>query len=389
MDVNYQDPDHIRDYRDVLRRFVAKEMPREAAAEWDRTDTYPTEVVEMLAGLGVMGLTIPEEHGGAGRDIYATMVVIEELCKRSTAIAAPFIMATCYGGMNIVESGSAQQKRDLLPGLAKGEILFAYGLTEPDVGADLASVKTRVERRGDKLIVNGAKRFCTGARHADFIYTLACSDPEAPRYENLSLVLVPRDSAGIEISDISTIGQRGVGTTDVHFDDVEVAAENIVGGEAGWNRGWAMLAGPTLDVEKLEVAAMALGVGEGAIEDAWQYAQERVQFGKPIAAQQAIRHSLARCRTQLLAARLMLYHAAGMADRNEPCSVETSMAKLFVCQEVQEVTIACQRILGAYGCVTGSDMDRYVREALVFPIAGGSTEIQLNNIANRMGLPRA
>ncbi len=150
-----------------------------------------------------------------------------------------------------------------------------------------------------------------------------------------------------------------------------------------------MLAGPTLDVEKLEVAAMALGVGEGAIEDAWQYAQERVQFGKPIAAQQAIRHSLARCRTQLLAARLMLYHAADLANRNEPCTVESSMAKLFVCQEVQEVVLACQRVLGAYGCMTGSDMDRYVREALVFPIAGGSTEIQLNNIANRMGLPKA
>jgi len=315
--------------------------------------------------------------------------VIEELCKRSTAISGPYIMATCYGGMNIVESGSEAQKQELLPKLATGEILFAYGLTEPNVGADLASVRTRVERRDGKLVVNGTKRFCTGAKYADYIYTLARSDAEAGRYKNLSLILVPRDSAGIEITDISTIGQRGVGTTDVHFDEVEVPVENIVGGEAGWNNGWSMLAGPTLDVEKLEVAAMALGVGEGAIEDAWQYAQDRVQFGKPIAAQQAIRHSLARCRTQMFAARLMLYNAAGMADRNEKCTVETSMAKLFVCQEVQEVVLACQRIVGAYGCVTGSDMDRYVREALVFPIAGGSTEIQLNNIANRMGLPKS
>jgi alkylation response protein AidB-like acyl-CoA dehydrogenase len=384
-----REPEHISEYRDVLQRFVEKEMPRDAAAEWDRTDTYPRDVVEKLAGLGVMGLTIPEEYGGAGRDIYATMVVIEELCKRSTAISGPYIMATCYGGMNIVESGSEAQRKELLPKLANGEILFAYGLTEPDVGADLASVKTRVEQRDGKLIVNGSKRFCTGAKYADYIYTLARSDNDAGRYKNLSLVLVPRNSPGIEVTEIETIGQRGVGTTDVHFDDVEIPVENIVGGEAGWNNGWSMLAGPTLDVEKLEVAAMALGVGEGAMEDAWQYAQERVQFGKPIAAQQAIRHSLARCRTQLLAARLMLYHAAGMADRNEPCTVETSMAKLFVCQEVQEVVLACQRIFGAYGCVTGSDMDRYMREALVFPIAGGSTEIQLNNIANRMGLPRS
>ena len=383
-----REPEHIQQYRDVLQRFVENEMPRDAAAEWDRTDTYPREVIEKLARLGVMGLTIPEEYGGAGRDIYATMVVIEELCKRSTAISGPYIMSTCYGGMNIVESGSDAQKKDLLPKLANGEILFAYGLTEPDVGADLASVKTRAEMRGDTLVVNGSKRFCTGAKYADYIYTLVRSDPDAPRYRNLSLILIPKTSPGIEITEIATIGQRGVGTTDVHFDNVEVPVENIVGGEAGWNNGWSMLAGPTLDVEKLEVAAMALGVGEGAMEDAWQYAQERVQFGKPISAQQSIRHTLARCRTQLLAARLMLYHAAGMADRNEPCTVETSMAKLFVCQEVQEVVLACQRVFGAYGCVTGSDMDRYMREALVFPIAGGSTEIQLNNIANRLGLQK-
>jgi alkylation response protein AidB-like acyl-CoA dehydrogenase len=196
------EPEHIREYRDVLQRFVENEMPREAAAEWDRTDTYPREIVEKLAELGVMGLTIPEEYGGMGRDIVATMVVIEELCKRSTAISGPFIMATCYGGMNIVESGSEQQKQKLLPKLARGEILFAYGLTEPDVGADLASVKTRVERRGDKLVVNGTKRFCTGARYADYIYTLGCSDPDGARYKNLSLVLVPCESDGIEITDI-------------------------------------------------------------------------------------------------------------------------------------------------------------------------------------------
>ncbi len=364
-------------------------MPRDAAAEWDRTDTYPRGVVEKLAALGVMGLTIPEEFGGVGRDVYATMVVIEELCKRSTAISGPFIMATCYGGMNIVESGSDAQKATLLPKIAAGEILFAYGLTEPDVGADLASVKTRVEMQREGLVLNGTKRFCTGARHANFIYTLARSGPEEERYRNLTLLLVPKDAAGVAITDIGTIGQRGVGTTDVHFDDVQVPIDNIVGGEDGWNKGWPMLVGPTLDVEKLEVAAMALGVGEGAMADAWDYAQQRIQFGKPIAAQQAIRHSLARCRTQLLAARLMLYHAAGMADRNEDCTVETSMAKLFACQQVQEVVLACQRIFGAYGCVSGSDMDRYMREALVFPIAGGSTEIQLNNIANRLGLPRS
>jgi alkylation response protein AidB-like acyl-CoA dehydrogenase len=172
------------------------------------------------------------------------------------------------------------------------------------------------------------------------------------------------------------------------FDDVRVSIDQILGGREQINRGWNALAGPTLSVERLEVAAMALGIGEAALADAWQYSTERQQFGKAICSHQAIRHSLANCKTKMWAARLMLYNAVEMAARGELCDVETSMTKLFVCQEVQEVTLACQRIMGAYGCVAGGDMERYVREALVFPIAGGSTEIQLNNIANRSGLPR-
>ena len=199
---------------------------------------------------------------------------------------------------------------------------------------------------------------------------------------------MPREAPGVSITSIETIGMRGPGTTDVIFEDVRLPIENVVGGKPGWNCGWEKLAGPALDVEKLEVAAMALGVAEGALDDAWRYSQDRVQFGKPIAAHQAIRHALADARTKLLAARLMLYQGAALADRDAPCSVETSMAKLFVCQVAQEVALASQRVLGAYGCVRGADIERQVREALVFPIAGGSTEIQLNNIANRLGLPR-
>jgi alkylation response protein AidB-like acyl-CoA dehydrogenase len=386
-DIN-NEPEHIVMLRDALRRFVENEMPRDKVAEWDKCDELPKDVLKKLAELGVMGLTFTAAHGGTGRDIYATMVVIEELSKRSTAVSSPYIMSACYAGMNLHESGSDEQKESLLPGVSTGDIRFAYGLTEPDVGADLASVKTNARLEGDKLIVNGSKRFCTGAQHAQYIYTLLNSDRDAPKYKNLSIVLIPTDAKGISITPIDAISQRGPGTTDVHFDNVSVDIDQVLGGREQLNRGWNALAGPTLSVERLEVAAMALGIGEAALADAWQYSTERQQFGKPICSHQAIRHSLANCKTKLYAARLSLYNAVALADNDQPCDIESSMAKLFVCQAAQEVTLACQRIMGAYGCVSGGDMERYVRETLVFPIAGGSTEIQLNNIANRSGLPR-
>ena len=396
--MNVSEPKHITLLRETIREFVAREATREDAFRWDRDDCLPRETIAKLADLGVMGLTIPEEYGGAGRDIHAAMAVIEELTKSSTAIVGPFIMAACYGGMNILESGSEEQKRDLLPKLARGEVLFAYGLTEPEVGADLASAQTRARLEpspdGDTVVINGAKRFCTGATYADYILTLARSEPtdgeEARRYQNLNLILVPGEAPGLSATSIDAIGQRGLGTYDVTFDNVRVPAEQILGGRSQWNLGWDALAREALDVEKLEVAAMALGIGEAAMEDAWNYSQERVQFGVPICAHQAIRHKLARAKTQLHAARLVLYNAADMATRGESVAVESSMAKYFVCEAVQEVVLISQRVMGAYGCVRGpgSEMERYVREALVLPIAGGSSDIQLNNIANRLKLPR-
>ncbi len=382
------EPEHIVALRDMLQNFVEKEMPRDTVARWDRDDELPAAVLENLAALGVMGVTFPEQYGGIGRDIYAAMVVIEELSKRSIAVAAPYIMSTCYAGMNLLESGSEEQKRSMLPLVAQGKLRFAYGLTEPDVGADLAAVKTKAQVDGNELVVSGAKRFCTGAQHADYIYTLAKSDSTAPRYQNLTIVLIPVAAQGLSIEPIDAIGQRGPGTTDVFLDEVRVSVEMILGGASQLNKGWNALAGSTLSVERLEVAAMALGIGEAALADAWIYSQDRHQFGKPICAHQAVRHHLAKAKTQLMACRLMLYNVASMANADLPCDAESSMAKLFVCQEVQEVVLSCQRVMGAYGCVSGSDMERYVREALVFPIAGGSTEIQLKNIANRFGLPR-
>jgi alkylation response protein AidB-like acyl-CoA dehydrogenase len=181
---------------------------------------------------------------------------------------------------------------------------------------------------------------------------------------------------------------KGGGTFDVSFSDVEVPAANIVGGEEGWNDGWAKLAGAGLDIEKTEVAAMALGIARAAVNDAWTYAQERVQFGKPICAIQSIRHMLAEVKTKLEACRLMTYNAAALVDAHRPAAVETSMAKLFVCDTARDIVLTCQQVMGAYGYVRDFDMERYVRDILVMPILGGSSAIQKNNIANRLKLPR-
>ncbi len=384
----FQEPEHIAILRDTVRRFVDNEMPRELAQAWDRDDHYPRDVFAKLCELGVAGLTVPEEFGGAGRDITATMVVIEELARRSMAVAVPYIMCACYGGMNIDEVGSAAQKQALLPKLAAGELLFAYGITEPDAGSDVASVRTSARREGNlgSVVINGAKRFCSGANIADYIYAVVKSDADAPRYENLSLVLIPTDAPGITIEPQNAMGIKGASTCDVTFEDVEVPAENIVGGEDGWNTGWQKIVGPGLDVEKIEVAALALGVAAAAVDDAWEYAQERKQFGKPVSAFQSIRHMLADCKTKLQACRLMTYHAAWLLDQKKPASVETSMAKLFVCDTGKDIVLTCQQVMGAYGYIKDFDMERYVRESLVMPIFGGSSAIQKNNIANRLRL---
>lgn len=374
--------------RRTLRRFVEQEMPRELAQRWDRENHFPRDVFAKLAALGVVGLTIPEEYGGAGRDIVSCMVTIEELARRSSAIAVPYIMAACYAGMNILECGTEEQKRTLLPRIAAGEMLFAYGFTEPDVGSDLASVRTHAERRGDRVVVNGAKRFCSGADIAGYIYTLVNSGRDLPRYRNLSLVLIPPDTPGVTITPIDSMGLKGASTTDVTFDDVEIPFSDVVGGEERWNAAWELLVGPGLDTEKLEVAALALGVAEAAVADAWEYSQQRTQFGKPICTIQSIRHMLADCQTRLHACRLVMVQAAWLADRRLPCRAETSMAKLFVCDTAKEVVLTCQSVLGAYGYVKGFDMERYVRESLLMPIIGGSSMIQKNNIANALGLPR-
>ena len=378
------EPEHIGVLRETLRRFVAAEMPAEKRQQWDREHRFPRELFAKLAALGVCGLTIDEAHGGAGRDLVAAVAVIEELCRGGSFAAGPF-----NGGMNIGENGSEEQKRALLPRLARGELLFAYGLSEPDVGGDLASVRTtaRISADGRSIVLNGSKRWCTGAEFADFIYCLVRTGPDDARYQNLSFVLVDPKGPGITVSPIEHMNLRYTLSSDVSFDDAPVPIENLVGGPSAIGRGWKMLVGRALDVEKLEITAVTFGIAQAAVEEAWAYAQQRVQFGKPIGAHQVIRHALVDARTRLEACRHMLYHAAWLAQEGRPCGVETSMAKLFVAETGVQIALACQRVMGAYGLSEGHDMERNVRDLLGMPIVGGSSEMQRNNLARRWGLP--
>lgn len=372
--------------RETLLRFMEREMPLDLVRQWDRDNHFPAEIHRKLADLGLMGLTVPEEFGGGGRDVRATVMVIEMLCGRSMAVGGPYIQSACYAGLNLAEVASERQKAELLPRVVEDGMIFAYGISEPDVGADVSSVRTTGRVDGDRLVINGAKRFCSGATIAEYIYTLVRTGPREDRRRNLTLVLVPTSAEGLVFEAQDALGLKGTGTYDVTFADVAVPMDNVVGEAAGWNNAWSMLAGPGLDIEKIEVAAMALGIASAAVDEAWAYAQEREQFGQPISGFQAIRHTLAEAKTRIHACRVVTYDAADKLDRGENASLETSMAKLFVCDTARDIVLDCQQVLGAYGYIKEFDMERHVRDILVMPILGGSSAIQKNNICNMLKL---
>ena len=200
------------------------------------------------------------------------------------------------------------------------------------------------------------------------------------------MILAPIDTPGITRQVLTHRNLTYSHSFDVNFEDVRLPAENILGGRKAWNQGWRALAGRSLDVEKVEVAAMTFGLAQAAVDEAWEYAQQRQQFGKPISGHQAVRHELVQARTQLQACRHMLYHAAWMVNQDRPASVETSMAKLFVADVGVEIGLVCQRVLGAYGLSEEFDMAQTVMDLIGMPIVGGSSHMQKNNIANRLGL---
>jgi len=385
----FDDQEDLELFRESVMKFLDRECTVENIARWEAEDKIPRSVLAGMAELGILGLTVPEEYGGLGIDVSTMCVVMEELAARWSGLASLYNMSVGYGSLNMVYKGTQGQKQRFLPGLVSGETLFAYGLSEPEVGGDLASVKTRAERRGDKIVINGAKRWISGANLGDYMLTLLRSGDADQRYRNLSFVIIPLDARGVSWNVTRCMGMHGVPTCDVHLDNVEVDADMILGGDEAWNNGWSMLAGPSLEIEKLAPTFIALGIAKAAVAEAWQYSQERVQFGKAICTHQAVRHVLSDVQTKLKAARLMAYDAAAKVNASEPSAIDTCMAKLFVSETAKEIVLSCQQyVMGAYGYAEGFQMERYVRDILAVPIYGGSSAIQRNNIASLMKLPR-
>lgn len=385
-----QEPEHITALRETLRKFVTRNMPPERVREWDRKSMFSKPLFASLAEIGVCGLTVEEEYGGLGRDLVSAIAVIDELSQHGLSLAGPYVHCAFYAGINISENGSAEQKRELLPRIARGDLMFAYGLSEPEVGGDLASVTTtgRVSEDGRTITIRGTKRWCTAVQDCEYIYCLIRTGAPEDRRNNLTFVLIPTNSAGITVTNIEHTGLRYADTTDTIFDDVVVPIENVVGGPEMINKGWQMLSSEALNVERLEITAMALGVTTAAVRDAWRYAQERRQFGTVIAGHQSVRHALSDAQTKLQACRHMLYHAAWLAQTNQPCGTETAMAKLFVADTGFDIVATCQRIMGAYGLAEEYSMERHMRDIMCMPIVGGSSNMQRNNIAGFMGLAR-
>lgn len=371
--------------QETVRKFVKKELSDDRVRELDEKDEFPLEIFRKMQPLGLSALTIDEKYGGAGTDILGGILVVEELSKRFPALGWLYVMSAFYGGVNIGRNGSEEQKEHLLPGIATGDLLFSYALTEPNAGSDAASVQTTVTRIKDSFRLNGTKTLITGANHADYILVLARTDKSVPKHKGLTMVIVDRRIDGIVIRPIAKLGYKGSSLCELSFDDVEIGPGEILGGIDCVNCGWSQLLA-TLDVEHLEVAACGVGLAQGALDETIRYAKERAQFGQPIARFQAIQHMVAEMATGIQTARWFLYYTTWLMEQGRPCAMESAMAKYYASEVAKQVSLQGLQIFGGYGYTMEYPIQRYVRDSLVLPIGGGTSQILKNIIAGKLGI---
>jgi len=369
--------------RDTIRRWVDTEVPRELAQEIDEKDEFPHELLQKLCNLGFMGINVPEEYGGQGGNVIDVMIMDEELCRRIPVMAWATGNVTLYGTSIISKNGSEEQKKKYLPRLARGELKFAYALTEPNAGSDAASIRTRAEFRDGSWVLNGSKMFITGAGIADVVVTNARTAED--KFKGITDFLVETKSEGFSARPIKDLGFRGSNTCEVHYDEIRVPPENILGGPDCLNHGWRQMM-RLLNEERLLLSACSLGIGQGAFDYALNYAKEREQFGQPIGNFQVIQHKLVDMATELEAARLLAYYAAWKETQGMECVKETSMSKFYCSEVAKKVALEGVQILGGYGYTMEYDAQRYLRDVLVLSIGGGTTQIQKNIVAKQLGL---
>lgn len=371
--------------RDSVRGFFARELPEERIREMDRERRIPRELWKRFAALGWSGLSVPAEYGGSGADVSTAAVFTEELARRFPSLATDWLLVSMTARV-LRESGSAAQKAELLPRLAAGEYLMAFGMSEPGGGTDVLALRTRARLEGSEWRVTGQKLYTSLADDADAILVLCRTEADAAkRSRALSLVLTPRNQSGVQVRRLELMGQRAACTCEVFLDDARAPADALVG-ERG--RGWHTLL-RTLDEERILCAAMYVGITAAALEQALQYARERSAFGRPIGAYQAVQHPLADTAAELEQIRLLTAKAAWLQSEGRDCAAEAAMAKLAASEAAVRATDRGMRVLGGYGLVEASPMERLFRDTRLGPFSPISNEMVRNFLGERLGLERS
>ena len=365
----------------MVRDFVRREV-EPVAAELDREDRVPHDLIDQMKELGLFGITVPEEYGGLGLDYTTFAAIFEELSRGfmslSGAIGTHHILTYV-----LTHYGTEEQKRRLLPDLAAGRKRGGLALTEPSGGTDVANLQTTAAKDGEEYRINGTKMFITNGRYGDAFCLLARTDREAePKHRGLSCFVVEKGGPGFKVGrDLDKLGYRGLDTCELIFDDYPVPADNLIGGEEGAGFGQVMSG---LETGRINVAARAVGVAQAAFEAAIRYSQQRESFGKPIADHQAIQLKLADMATKIRAARLLVYDAAARKDGGERVDLESGMAKLFASEVCGEVAMDAMRIHGGYGFIKESPVERYYRDAPLMIIGEGTNEVLRLVIARQL-----
>lgn len=357
--------------RDMVRDFAKTEI--EPFIERMEEGQFPREILKKMGELGLMGTTAPESLGGSEMDFTSYIIAINELSKVSAVIGVILSVHTSVGTNPILYFGNEAQKQKYVPKLASGEYLGAFCLTEPNAGSDAGALKTRAVKDGDNYVINGSKVFITNGGEAEVYIVFASTDLEKGS-RGISAFIVEKDTPGLIIGkDEHKMGLHGSRTVQLTFENMVVPAANLLGVEGEGFK----IAMANLDVGRIGIAAQALGTAEAALEAATNYAKERIQFGKPIAANQGVGFKLADMATAVEAARLLVYRAADLRSKGLPCGKEASMAKLFASKTAMDVAIDAVQIFGGYGYTKDYPVERYFRDAKVMEIYEGTSEIQL------------
>ena len=383
--VSFALTDEQKALRELAREFAANEI-RPKAAEYDEHSTHPVDLIAKAHELGLMNPHIPEEYGGLGLPGFEGMLIGEELSWGCSGIAVS-IVANTLGAGPVLLAGSDEQKREWLPPLLDEPILCSFGLTEPDAGSDVARIKTTAERRGDHSVLNGSKTFITNAGYAAWTVVFAKTDP-TKGHKGLSAFIVPMDAPGVSIEKhLDKMGQRSTDTSAFALTDVVVPAANRIGDEGDGFK----IAMQTLDFTRPGTAAGAVGVAQAAFDYAKAYAVERVTFDMPIAMHQGVNFMIADMATEIEAARLLVWQAAWMLDNDygRKATLYSSFAKRFAADTAMKATTDAVQVFGGYGYIKEYPVEKLMRDAKLFQIYEGTSQIQRLVIAKELFIPRA